>query len=100
MRKVIILAALLGFTGLAQAADKSGKLTDCVAKDTLTVDAGCVENKINQNIEYRDMVNRIDQRAALQSGDNAVATIRFYPERYLIEVVTHRDALVAANRAN
>lgn len=100
MRKLIISAALLGFAGLAQAADKSDKLTDCVANDTLTVNASCVEDKISQNIQYRSMVNRIDQQATLQSGDNAVATIRFYPERLLIEVVSHRDALVAANRAH
>lgn len=100
MYKLIILAALLGFSVLAQAEDKSDKLTDCVTQDTLTINASCVENKINQNIGYQDMVNRIDQHAALQSGDNAVATIRFYPEQYLIEVVTHRDALVAANRTH
>ncbi|WP_088330167.1 hypothetical protein [Lacimicrobium sp. SS2-24] len=98
MRKLMILVAMLGFTGLAQAADKSDKLTDCVAKETLTVDPSCVESKISQNIQYREMVSRIDQQASIQSGDNAVATIRFYPERFLIEVVTHRDALVAANR--
>ncbi|GGD73009.1 hypothetical protein [Lacimicrobium alkaliphilum] len=100
MQKLIVSAVLLGFSALAQAADESDKLTDCVAQDTLTINASCVENKINQNIGYRNMVNRIDQQAALQSGDNAVATIRFYPERYLIEVVTHRDALVAANRTH
>lgn len=98
MSKLMISAILIGFAGLAQAADRSDKLTDCVAKDTLSVNASCVENKINQNIQYRDMVQSISRHSHMQQGENAVATIRFYPERYLIEVVTHRDALIAANR--
>lgn len=98
MGKLIISAALISFAGLAQAADKTDKLTDCVTKDTLAVNASCVEDKINQNIQYRDMVQSISRQSQMQQGENAVATLRFYPERYLIEVVTHRDALMAANR--
>ncbi|WP_102798806.1 hypothetical protein [Bowmanella denitrificans] len=102
MRKSIILFSLLAASGLAQAADESSKLFDCMAADTLTVNSDCVQSKISQNIQYRDVQQTIYQSSQVQS-ENAMATIKFYPEKYLIEVVAHRDALenpdlLAANR--
>ncbi|GAB3037417.1 pyridine nucleotide transhydrogenase [Bowmanella dokdonensis] len=102
MRKTIILTALLSASFLVQAEEGQNKLFDCVAADTLAVNNACVEQRISQNIHYREMQQDIYQQSG-NLGDNAMATMRFFPEQYLIEIVAHRDALetaalVAANR--
>ncbi|MBN7821936.1 hypothetical protein [Bowmanella yangjiangensis] len=102
MRKFTILVSLLAASSMLQAAEQSNKLFDCVASDTLAINSDCVESKINQNMQYRDVQQTIYERSESQSN-NVMATIKFYPEKYLIEVVAHRDALegaalLAANR--
>lgn len=102
MCKLFTAVSLMAVAGLSQAGEQPKSLFNCVDAESLAVNSSCMEQKISQNIQFQDMQRSIVQKSGAQS-DAVMATIKFYPERYLIEVVAHRDALednalLAANR--
>ncbi|MDF2180334.1 hypothetical protein P2G88_18915 [Aliiglaciecola sp. CAU 1673] len=102
MRKLLTAVSLVAFAGLSQAGEQPKSLFKCVEAESFTVNASCMERQISQNIQFQDVQRNIVQQSANQS-DAVMATIKFYPERHLIEIVAHRDALensalLASNR--
>lgn len=95
MRKVIIGLSIL-FSSIAHAEGQQNKLFDCMDAKSFEVNSQCMEAKISQNMQFRDMQQQIATKTSF-GGDNVMATMRFFPEQMLIEVVAHRDALTEAN---
>ncbi|AWL12490.1 hypothetical protein HMF8227_02025 [Saliniradius amylolyticus] len=96
MRKVTsLIVTLFAFAGMAHAGETDNSMFQCMAKDTLEVDSSCVQQRIDTNVEYQNSQKQFFNQSVNASG-NVMATMRFYPERHLIEVVAHKDALEKA----
>lgn len=92
MRKFFISFIALLLSSIAHAEVKQNRLFDCMDASSFEVNSQCVEATISQNMQFRDMQLDIANRAS-NSSDNVMATIKFYPEDMIIEIVAHRDAL-------
>lgn len=90
MRKFIFLGAIILSSSLAHA-ESNTQLLDCMDKQTLTLNATCVA----ENIEQSDQFKRAQQNiitVADANSDYAVATISLDPKTLNIEIVAHHDA--------
>ncbi len=90
MRKLITLVALVLGSGLAHA-ETNNQLLDCVDKTSLTFDAKCVAQHIEQSSQFQHAQQNIINIADANS-DFAVATISLDPKTLNIEIVAHHDA--------
>lgn len=91
MRNVSAIFFLLSLGTIAHANAQQQKVFDCMNKTSFEVNSQCMASKISQNIEFREMqLNLVDE--AVEAQDNAMATMKFYPQQMLIEIVAHRDA--------
>lgn len=90
MRKLITLVVLVLGSGLAHA-ETNNQLLDCVDKTSLTFDAKCVAQHIEQSSQFQHAQQNIINLADANS-DFAVATISLDPKTLNIEIVAHHDA--------
>ena len=102
MRKLSVLALLVSIGSIAHAQAEQSKTFDCLDGKTFEVNSQCMADKIGNNIEFRDMQQKI-VNSATNNDENVMATMKFYPRDMHIEIVAHRDAisdtsLSAANR--
>ncbi|WP_100658207.1 pyridine nucleotide transhydrogenase [Alteromonas flava] len=94
MRKYLAVITLaIAATGAHANAD-NGKAFDCMDAKTFEINSQCMAAKINNNVAFGEAQQSIVM-AAQESSENAMATVSFYPELRLIEVVAHRDATYA-----
>lgn len=96
MRKLVIFISCLFFTVIAHAEESQNQLFDCMDTATFEVNSQCIEATISQNIHFRDVQTSIAEQSS-SLGGNVMASLSYYPKQQLIEVVAHRDALLAAN---
>ena len=94
MRKVLAISLLALGSAAAHAETTDSKTFDCMDAKTFEVNSQCMANKISTNLAFTDAQKQIVLQAE-DSSDNAMATVAFYPELRLIEVVAHRDATFA-----
>lgn len=88
----LLLSTLLVFAATAQANNQPENLFSCMNAETFELDSACLETSIDQNVQLRDMRLQIEE-STLELGDNAMATVTYYPKQFLIEVVAHPDAV-------
>ena len=96
MRKLLAVAVLeLGSAGVLADANKA-KAFDCMDAKTFEIDSQCMANTINNNLAFAAAQQNIVLAAEENSG-NAMATVSYFPQLQLIEVVAHQDATLAKN---
>ncbi len=96
MKKVVTIALLTLFSSLLHASERDTKqnLFKCVDSESLEVNQSCMEQAFELNT---DMQKQSFNYAKLNDGlnENAMATMSFYPDKMLIEIVAHADAAEA-----
>jgi len=102
MQRILFALLTLGFVSSASASDKNNQLFECM-NASLEINAQCIEQQISNNIAFKQSQEKVFEKALEQSSGREIATISFYPEQFLIEVVAHKDdivesELVVANR--
>ncbi|MDM7861425.1 pyridine nucleotide transhydrogenase [Alteromonas sp. ASW11-36] len=96
MRKLLAVTALvLGSAGAHADANKA-QAFDCMDAKTFEINSQCMANTINNNLAFTAAQQNIVLSAEENSG-NAMATVSYFPELQLIEVVAHQDATLAKN---
>ncbi|GAC34809.1 hypothetical protein [Paraglaciecola polaris] len=89
----IIVAMLSVFSSAASHAEtQNNRLFDCMESSTFAIDGSCMANKIQQNVQFREMQLNIAQKTQVQDA-NAVATMQFFENEMRINVIAHKDAL-------
>lgn len=92
MRNWLFMMLITFFSAVLHAGEKEsdGNLFACVDKQTLIADTNCVQATVSSKFKVQE--NAIDY-AALSGdlGDNALATMHFYPEKQLIQIVGHLE---------
>jgi hypothetical protein len=94
MRKVVTALLLSSLFGIAHAETDKSQLFDCMDNETFELNSQCIANNIDSNVAFRDAQTTIINTAS-ESSEYVSATMKFYPEQMLIEIVAHRDALQA-----
>lgn len=91
MRKsfVILLFAVFSATSFANEGDMKTNLFTCVEEGTLALKSECIESTMTANPEFQ-VTQNLDIIGD-NLGENEMATMRFYPEKMLIEIVAHAD---------
>lgn len=93
MHKVIFTLLLSLCCAVLQASEKevNSNLFKCVDSESLVLDQSCIQNTIEKDINVQQQGFTI---AGLDGelGDNIMATMSFYPDKMLIEIVAHTDA--------
>lgn len=92
MRNWLLMMLIAFFSAVLQAGENNleGNLFTCVDKHTLTVNGDCVESMVSHDLNVQDA--GIDFTALSGDlGENALATMRYYPEKQLIEVIAHPE---------
>jgi hypothetical protein len=93
MRKVLVVLSLV-LSGVAHAESSKPQLFECMDTKSFEVNSQCMANKIGNNLTFQEAQKQI-VLSAEDNTNNAMATMSFYPELRLIEVVAHRDATYA-----
>ncbi len=92
MRIVILILSLSLCSAVLHASEKEVKnnLFKCVDKESLVLDQSCIETTLESDMSIQQQGFKI---AGLNGelGENAMATMSFYPEKMLIEIVAHAD---------
>ena len=97
MRKLVLIGSILAFSSVAHAESDKPQLFDCMETETFELTAQCIADNISKNEQFRDMQQNLNASAET-NGDYAIATMKFHPEKMLIEVIAQRDAMIAANQ--
>lgn len=97
MRKVVLGLALLSGLSIAHADTGSNGLFDCMDAKTFELNNQCMANKIETNIRFREAQQQVVKTANENSNDYVIATMTFDPKKMQIDIVAHRDALIAKN---
>lgn len=71
-------------------ANNSQNLFDCMNKNTFAIEGQCIESMIEQNTDFVQVELEIKQQNEWLGG-NELATLRFYPNLQLIEVIATLD---------
>ncbi len=90
MRKITASLFILALGATTHANADQTNAFECMDKTSFEIDSQCMSNKISQNMEFRDMEMTIANQASSNDA-NALATIKFYPQQMLIEVIAHRE---------
>jgi hypothetical protein len=69
-------------------ANSEQNLFNCMNKDNLEIDSACMEQTIEQHPSFIHTSFEIKQSTAFL-GENAIATMRFFPEQRLIQVIAN-----------
>ncbi|UAA39355.1 hypothetical protein KIH87_03030 [Paraneptunicella aestuarii] len=92
MRNVILIMLFSLFSAIlhAKEAETQQNLFKCVDNESLAIDDACIEGKFDANLKFQEQKFTIAGMSD-EFGENAMATLRFYPDKMLIEVVAHAD---------
>lgn len=90
MRKIMLFAMLTMSSALLHAAEKNNNLFNCVEAEKLALNPDCMASKIERNNQFIETMNSftVEQQ---DLGGNVMATLRFFPEKMLIEVIAQDD---------
>lgn len=90
MRKIMLFAMLTMFSAFLHAADKNNNLFNCVEAENLALNPDCMATQIEANNQFIETMNSfaIEQQ---DLGGNVMATLRFFPEKMLIEVIAQDE---------
>ncbi|MBU2976603.1 pyridine nucleotide transhydrogenase [Alteromonas sp. C1M14] len=97
MRKTLVGLALLMSFGIAHAESDKNQLFDCMDAKTFELNNQCMTDRISSNIRYREAQHQVVEQASDNTGEYAIATMTFHPEKMQIDIVAHKDALQASN---
>ena len=92
MRKSMLILALsfVSTLSFAEAEPSNNNLFKCVESKELTLNAECLSQTIENNVQFKDFqVNFHSEMGEL--GGNAMATMQFYPELMEIHIIAHDD---------
>lgn len=97
MRYLLVITVFSLLSATLQADQKSAKsnLFKCVDDGSLTIDQSCVSSSVATDFAIHTEHSFAEIGADL--GENELATMRFYPEKMLIEVVAHRQQPLTAS---
>ncbi|WP_166422777.1 hypothetical protein [Paraglaciecola sp. 20A4] len=87
---VVILGALASTSAFANT--QKNRLFDCMESSTFAIDGSCMANKIQQNVQFREMQLNIAKKSQVQDN-NVVATMQFFEKDMHINIMAHKDAL-------
>ena len=85
----ILLFSLFSATLQADQEIAKSNLFECVDDSSLSIDQSCISNSVTTNFEIHSDLQFSQMGNNL--GENVLATMRFYPEKMLIEVVAHTE---------
>ncbi|WP_158771797.1 hypothetical protein [Paraglaciecola sp. L1A13] len=74
---------------------QNNRLFDCMESSTFAIDGSCMANKIQQNVQFRQMQLNIAEKSQVQDS-NAMATMQFFEKDMRINIIAHKDALDAS----
>tara|TARA_R110001606_G_scaffold173262_1_gene319498 strand:- start:213 stop:539 length:327 start_codon:yes stop_codon:yes gene_type:complete len=74
---------------------QNNRLFDCMESSTFAIDGSCMANKIQQNVQFRQMQLDIAEKSQVQDS-NAMATMQFFEKDMRINIIAHKDALDAS----
>lgn len=94
MRKLLVVLSMTFLLGVAHAESLKPQVFECMDSKSFEVNSQCMANKISSNVTFQQAQQEI-VLAAEDNTNNALATVSFYPDLQLIEVVAHRDAAYA-----
>ncbi|MBE1299560.1 MAG: hypothetical protein GJ680_06600 [Alteromonadaceae bacterium] len=104
MRKIMLFAMLTMSSALLHAAEKNNNLFNCVESEKLALNPDCMASKIESNNQFIETMNSftVEQQ---DLGGNVMATLRFFPEKMLIEVIAQdeyqkKSQMAAVNHDN
>lgn len=92
MRQIVLIMLFSLFSAILQAneVDNKQNLFKCVDSESLNIDQTCINSSFDANLEMQEQSFTIAGMSD-ELGENAMATMRFYPDKMLIEVVAHAD---------
>ena len=67
---------------------------NCIDKNTLTVIDGCMSQKIETNLVFRQAEDKVLELAKT-SSDKVMSTVTFDEQKMVITVLAHKDASIA-----
>lgn len=97
MRKLIIASLLFVGASVAHADTSNDKAFSCMDAKTFEINSNCMVNKINNNIHFQGAQQQLIETANANSSVYAMATMTFNVEEMTIDIVAHKDALLARN---
>lgn len=97
MRKVVLGLALSMAFGVAHADTNEKGLFDCMDDKTFELNNQCMSEKIGNSIQFREAQNKVIDVASQNTGEYVVATMTFDQRKMQIDIVAHREALLARN---
>lgn len=95
--KVLLASILTVVSSLSLAATEQpgdSKLFSCMDAKSFELNSQCLSKKIESNMVFKQAQAEVLQ-AASDASDRAIATMTFDPQTFTIEVVAHKDALLA-----
>jgi hypothetical protein len=92
VRKLTLASTLLLLMvcAVTHANQTNNQLFDCMEKATFELDSQCLSERISQHVDYVSQQQHIENHTQYL-GDYAMASITFYPEKMMIEVVAHSE---------
>lgn len=93
MRKSMLFAMLMLVSALlhAEANQAENNLFKCVDNTQLTLNADCLSTTIENGMQFKSAQSEFN--AGLSDlGGNVMATMKFYPEQMLIQIIAHDDS--------
>lgn len=98
MRKLILASLLVVGAGVAHADVNNDKAFSCMDAQTFEIDSNCMVDNISNNIHFKSAQQQIVDTAQANSSAYAMATMTFNVEEMTIDIVAHKDALLARNQ--
>ncbi len=97
MRKVVLGLALSVAFGVAHAETNDKGLFDCMDDKTFELNSQCMSDQIGNSMKFREAQNQVINVASQNTGEYVVATMTFDQRKMQIDIVAHREALLAKN---
>lgn len=96
MRTVVAFILATASLSTFAASEQSGDATafNCMDSKTLEINSQCMSQKIEANQAFINSQDMILDNAA-DVSNRAIATMTYDPKTFTIEVVAHKDALLA-----
>lgn len=94
--KAIMLITVSAIAMSANAKSGEAKLFNCMDKSTFEINSECMSKQIASNLDFKRAEEAVIQKAT-DVSDRAIATMTFDPKTLSIDIVAHRDALLAKN---
>lgn len=98
MRRAVIGLSMALTFGVAHAETGDSRLFDCMDSKSFEVNSSCMADKISNNVKFRDAQNQVFEFADNNSSDYVIATMTFDQRNMQIDIVAHRDSMIAMNK--